>query len=276
LNKLAHLPDVHIPQTAQIDSFRHLSDWVQKYGLPAVLKLDGSFGGRDVIMMRTVGELLPSAMRMRIHKSAIRRMKSLIGGEAEPFFAARNLSSAKVCVQSFVSGRLANCAVACWRGEVLAWVAIEVLQTRSEFGQATVVRRVPGHQMVAAARSIVRELQLSGFYGFDFVLDQSESRPYLIEINPRATQINHFPGYNSCDLATALFGAMCNKEVASVPDRWGADDVALFPQEWMRDPKSEWFSKAFHDVPLEEPELLRYFAKDRTIPVMISSKVPVF
>ena len=263
LAELAQLPDVHIPQTAHVDSFRHLSDWVQQYGLPAVLKLDGSSGGWDVIMIRTMRQVVPSLLKMRVHKVKMRRMKSLLlGGDVEPFFAARSFSSAGMCVQSYVPGRLANCAVACWQGDVLAWTAVEVLQRSSDFGVATVVRRVKGEPMIAAARSIARHLQLSGFFGFDFVLDQYKPQANLIEINPRATQISHFPGYDSPDLPAALFGAICNKEVLSSSDRWSTDEVALFPQEWKRDPASEWFSKAFHDVPFEEPELVRYFASD--------------
>jgi hypothetical protein len=266
LADLAQLPDVHIPQTTHVDSLRHLFDWVQQYGLPAVLKLDGSSGGRDVIPIRTIREVVPSLLKMRIHKSSIRRIKSLLfDGDAEPLFAARNFSGAGVCVQSYVSGRLANCAVACWHGEVLAWTAVEVLQHRGDFGQATVVRRVKGGPMIAAARSIARHLNLSGFCGFDFVLDDAKSQASLIEINPRATQINHFPGCGSPDLPAALFGAICGKEIVSSSNSWSTDEVALFPQEWKRDPASQWLSKAFHDVPFEEPELLRYFEYDGSI-----------
>ena len=49
---------------------------------------------------------------------------------------------------------------------------------------------VEGVQMKAAARAIVRHLGLSGMCGFDFVLDATGAA-HLIEINPRATQVNH-------------------------------------------------------------------------------------
>ena len=113
--------------------------------------------------------------------------------------------------------------------------------------------------MVAAARSIANHLQLSGFYGFDFILEEKTGRAYLIEINPRATQINHFPGQNNRDLAATLFEAICGRAGGCTAQRWPTEEVALFPQEWQRDPKSPWLSTAFHDVPHEEPELLRYF-----------------
>jgi hypothetical protein len=35
------------------------------------------------------------------------------------------------------------------------------------------------------------------------------------------------------------------------------DIVTLFPQEWMRDPASPFLTSGYHDVPWEEPELLR-------------------
>ena len=113
--------------------------------------------------------------------------------------------------------------------------------------------------MVAAAGAIVKELQLSGFYGFDFILEEATGRAHLIEINPRATQINHFPGQKNLDLTQALFNAMCGRVGAIAEKRWPANEVALFPQEWQRNPNSKWLSAAFHDVPREEPELLRYF-----------------
>ena len=35
------------------------------------------------------------------------------------------------------------------------------------------------------------------------------------------------------------------------------DTIALFPQEWTRDSESTFLQTAYHDVPWEEPELIR-------------------
>ena len=100
LSDLAQLPDVHVPETAHVDSLRQLLDWVEWYGLPAVLKLDGSFGGIDVIMIRRRTDVARSFLRMRLQKSSIHRIKSLLfDGDVEPFFSARSFSAAGVCVQ---------------------------------------------------------------------------------------------------------------------------------------------------------------------------------
>jgi hypothetical protein len=257
---LAQLPDVHIPHTAAIDCVEDLFNWVRQHGLPAVLKLDGSSGGRDVIAIRRVGEIVPCLLRMRLHRSWVRRLKSfLVNGDSEAFLSARKFSEAQICIQTYVTGRLANCTVACWHGEIRGSAAVEVLQRTSNFGVASVVRRVKGEAMIAAARSIVRHLNLSGIIGFDFVLDDGAQQAKLIEINPRATQIDHFPGFDSPDLPSALLGAISNEPIVSPVNHQIANEVALFPQEWERDPASGWLSRAYHDVPFEEPEFVRYF-----------------
>ena len=68
--------------------------------------------------------------------------------------------------------------------------------------------------MIAAARSVARHFELSGFYGFDFVLDEISGEPKLIEINPRATQINHFACGAGHDLPGALRGVRTSGPMA--------------------------------------------------------------
>jgi hypothetical protein len=35
-----------------------------------------------------------------------------------------------------------------------------------------------------------------------------------------------------------------------------SSEIALFPQEWLRDPKSPHLASAYHDVPWDDPALL--------------------
>jgi hypothetical protein len=50
---------------------------------------------------------------------------------------------------------------------------------------------------------------------------------------------------------------LTGKEIQPVPKVTENETIALFPQEWARDPKSEFLQSAYHDVPWEEPELIR-------------------
>ena len=148
LGALSDSADVRMPRTDPIESLAELRDWARKHGTPAVLKLDGSWGGRDVVYFGDTASLASAYFKIQLRRSRWRRLRrSLLAGEVP---SARELlrPAPGVSVQSFVSGRLANCAVACWRGEVLTSVAAEVVQGHPKFGIATVVRLVDGAAML--------------------------------------------------------------------------------------------------------------------------------
>ena len=110
--------------------------------------------------------------------------------------------------------------------------------------------------MEAAAEKMVRRLKLSGIHGFDFMLESQTNHAYLIEINPRATQIGHLtlgPGH---DLPAALLSYVTGSEILPSPRLTENSTVALFPREWLRDPNSKYLVSAYHDVPWEEPDFI--------------------
>jgi hypothetical protein len=95
--------------------------------------------------------------------------------------------------------------------------------------------------------------------GFDFILDDASGDAYLIEINPRATQVNHLRLDVGQDLPTALRLALEGLP-QPVPAPVAEVDIVLFPQEWSRDRNSpHLLATRYDDVPYEEPELLRRY-----------------
>jgi hypothetical protein len=162
-----------------------------------------------------------------------------------------------VTAQSFIGGREATSAVACWKGKVLASLHFEVLQKAESAGHATVVRRIEHPEMDAGAETMVRRLQLSGIHGFDFMLDAQTREAYMIEINPRATQVGHLAFGEGHDLPAALVSALTGSAVPAAPRLTENDVIALFPQEWQRDPASGYLHTGYHDVPWDQPELKR-------------------
>jgi hypothetical protein len=189
LGEISQLPDVDVPRTDSIGSVSDLRIWVRRFGLPAILKLDGSWGGNDVVVVRHESEIRRAFWQMRFRQSVLRSVKHYL--TRKDVEAMSRLRSA-ISVQSFVPGKLANATVACWRGKVLAQVAVEVVQLATPLGAATVVHVVDGEAMAATARSICSHYMLSGLQGFDFIIDERSGATKLIEINPRATQISHF------------------------------------------------------------------------------------
>jgi hypothetical protein len=261
LSDLGSLPNVKVARTSGVASVAELRDWVYRHGLPAVLKLDGTWGGQDVIVVHQPSEIRRAFLSMRLRRGVFRRLiRFVLKRDVE---ALRFSGSAAVTVASYLEGRLANLAIACWKGEVVAQVAVEVLCTNGPFGNASVVCIVDGDGLVATARSICRQYQLSGIYGLDFILDANSAEPYLIEINSRATQTGHFPLGPGRDLAAALFSVLEGNCVPPCRPEWRYRQVALFPQEWTRDPKSPRLTSAFHDVPRDEPDLSMFYGFDQ-------------
>jgi hypothetical protein len=128
------------------------------------------------------------------------------------------------------------------------------------------LRLIENPEMSAAAEKMVRRLKLSGLHGFDFMLESHTGNAHLIEINPRATQVGHLTLGPGRDLPAALYAALSGEGLRPAPKVTENDMIALFPQEWMRDPESAFLQSAYHDVPWEEPELLRACARIRRKP----------
>ena len=264
LGKLAFLPGVRIPQGDMVDSLSRLKAWVALHGLPALLKLDGRTGGQDLILLSKRADLANDYLNMKVRQCGMRALWNAIRrGDVETILSEWRDGLPAMSVQSMAPGRPANCAVACWRGEVISFVAVETVRARSTFGVATLVRRVEGGAMRAAAESIVRHLGISGMCGFDFMIDEDSQEATLVEINPRATQINHFPLAPQADLSTALLSALGGRPAAAPPFSTPYETpIALFPQACGSDAASLGLAGVFHDAPHEEPELLMYYGHE--------------
>jgi hypothetical protein len=94
-------------------------------------------------------------------------------------------------------------------------------------------------------------------HGFDYMLEANTGNAYMIEINPRSTQVGHLtlgPGH---DLPAALYSAITNQIQQPAPKLTDQTTIALFPQEWLRDPESPYLTSAYHDVPWQESALVR-------------------
>ena len=91
------------------------------------------------------------------------------------------------------------------------------------------------------------------------MLEAHTGNAHLIEINPRSTQVGHLALGAGRDLPAALVAAVIGKRHSACCSEGDGEaiTIALFPQEWMRDPASPFIQSGYHDVPWEEPELVR-------------------
>jgi predicted ATP-grasp superfamily ATP-dependent carboligase len=114
--------------------------------------------------------------------------------------------------------------------------------------------------METAADKLSSSLGLSGFYGFDFILEAGTQQAFLLEINPRATPIAHLTPRNGTNLIAALLDRLAGEPPRSIQQPVFRDLVALFP-DGIAVAEQQGLLDAVHlDVPWDEPWLLESVA----------------
>lgn len=257
---------VRVPATTVISNDDELREWIKRAGLPTVLKANGTSGGDGVRVVRSFAEAQSAFRELRRPPLFARALKrAVINSDltliAPTFFRRR----ATVNAQAFIVGREATSAVACVDGKILASLHFEVIQKVRATGHATVLRRIDNEEMKAASEKIVSHLRLSGLHGFDFMLESASDKAYLIELNPRATQVGHLNLGPNRYIPAAMVAALKGCE-AKVSDPVSENDtIALFPQEWLRDAFSPFLNSAHHDVPWNEPNFVEAIRAGRVL-----------
>ncbi len=256
--EVAHEEGLRVPTTQVIRDTHELKTWVSRTGLPTVLKANGTSGGDGVRIAHTLAEAERSFKELQAPPLLARALKrALIDRDKKLLWPSILRRRRVVNAQAFVAGREATSTIVCSEGAVLASLHFEVIHKTSSTGHATVVRLIENAEMSSAIERVVRRLGLSGFYGFDFMLEADTGNAYLIEVNPRSTQVGHLSLGAAHDLPAALYAALSGETEQPSPKVTDKETIALFPQEWIRDPESPFLQSAYHDIPWEEPELIR-------------------
>lgn len=249
---------IRVPATEAVCS----EDDLRWYENPAVLKLDGTWGGTGVEITRSA-EGMRTAFR-KLSKSrrvgdALKRL--LFNRDFSALWQSRS-EERRITIQEFIPGRPANTMLACWRGEVISSVTVEVVCGHGLTGIASVVRVIENAEIVECARLLAGRLMLNGFYGLDFVLERRTGAAYLIELNPRCTQLGHLRLPQQGDLAGAWIARLKGLPVPAEDDPITSDTIAFFPQAFQLNPENPYLRRGYHDVPWEEPKLFYELLRD--------------
>jgi hypothetical protein len=258
----ARAADIRTPRTFAVTNAGELEKSLDATGFPAVIKADGTWGGDGVMVV-------PDQEAARIAYRKLATPPSLLRGivravrrsDAHFLKAAISGHSPAVSVQQFIPGTPATTSFACWQGTLLAANHFETLAAPQANGPASVLRRFESNEMQEAAARLAARFELTGLHGLDYIRDEA-GKAHLIEINPRSPQTSYLAFGAGHDLVSALVAQL---DRASPTPRAvvTGDTVALFPQEWMRDPASPYLTTAFHDVPWDDPALIRSWMKSK-------------
>jgi hypothetical protein len=227
---------------------------------PVVVKVDGSWGGMGVRLANeeTQARAIISAFQAKV--SWYEWFKNLLSFSKQTrssFYSTQFVRGPKklISLQEYITGRPANRAVACQKGKVLAGISVEVLECVYNFGPASVVRIIDCPEMTAATEALVRHLNLSGFFGFDFIVDP-QNQAWLVEVNSRLTPTSHFLLKGGSTVAVRSSSVDEENTFFETGHEISAT-IALFPQELQRTSRSTYLHSSQHDVPWSEPLLVR-------------------
>ncbi len=255
---------VRVPKTLPIAETSDLTSWFSAGNEVAVLKLDGTWGGNGVIVARSLEDAregLKQLMQPMPWSMAWKRL--IVNRDPIALWNWKTRRTPSMTVQEFIPGRPANTMMACWEGEVLGMVTVEVLWSQGATGAATVVRLIDHPEISEAACLLARRLGLSGFHGLDFMLHPHTNAAYLLELNPRCTQLGHLPLAGQGTLAGRFIQALTGSPVLEPQGRTlkTGDVIAFYPQAFLWNPNSRYLAEGYHDIPRQAPELERELLK---------------
>src|SRR5205823_3097860 len=111
------------------------------------------------------------------------------------------------------------------------------------------------------SRSIAHT-RFTGFAMPEFIVDGATGAAYLLEFNPRPAPQTHLPAeVIGVDLCRAWHAHIAGESPPKLAGPIIGRTVAMFPQEWLRDPDSAHLrpENAVQDVPNDDPRLLQAF-----------------
>lgn len=236
---LARALGLRVPRVALIQRLEDAAAFGAECGYPVVLK--GEYGSAG---------------------NAVR----ICAGPAE--FAAAHAELAagdgnrRILAQQHIAGVEVSQSTVAWSGEVLETVTLHKLFTHpAPMGPSSVLRCVDNAEAEQAVRALLGESGYSGFGAANFIIEHGTDAAYFIEFNPRPTPPGLVGRLFGRDLCRALWCRLSGTEYRRELPAELPQTVALFPNEWLRDPHSVYLTRGYHDAPWDDPALLKAYVE---------------
>ena len=246
---------IRVPMQVAPAHLGEVRDFARTVGYPIVVKEENTAGGVGVTVCPDERTLF-AAVYQPASKVGAGRLKKLLTMWLQPSQKALR----GITLQQFVTGVPTMREVLCWDGRVVAGFSLAKIESYpASTGAASVVRAIDNAEMAEATQRLVAKLGLNGFADVDFIVDEASKAAYCIELNARPTGLTHLGAHFGGSLELALHRLLADTGAPELPSSCGNDTVAIFPKEWWRDPQSEALYSAYHDLPWDDPEVVRYY-----------------
>lgn len=249
-NKSAFLEmcrDLHVrtPEWHRAVTMADLLAFADEAGYPVVVKAEDTGRGAGVFVCESEDDLANA------------------GYATLPQFTShgRRQAGDPVTVERFIRGSIAQFVSVAWEGRVVAGTsAIKLHGNPEKTGPPTVIQFVDPGEAEELVGVLAAHAHFSGFATHDYVVEESTGLTYLTGCNPWPAAASAAAVHAGVDLGQALFAVVTHAPRQRYFLREGTV-VALYPQEIIRDPKSEFLKTAIHDVPENDPELVAAYEK---------------
>jgi biotin carboxylase len=151
----------------------------------------------------------------------------------------------KLLLEKFIDGVGYLRPLVAAEGKVLTAFTIEKLQRHPlPLGPSSVVRVADVPQIQQAVEQFVAQTRYSGFAMPEFLVERASGRANWIEFNCRPAPQTHFTqAIAGVDLCRAWHAHIAGLEIPQFRPEIGRT-IALWPQEWLRDPHSPFLLPA--------------------------------
>ena len=227
------------PKKAQVFTLDDALTFGEEHGYPVVLKGEYGSAGNAVRICADAAEVTTAHA-------------SLAAGD----------ESRRILAQQYIDGVVASQSTVAWSGEVLETVTLHKLFTHpAPMGPSSVLRCVANAEAEQAVRALLGKSGYTGFGAANFIIEHGTDAAYFIEFNPRPTPPATVARLFGRDLCRALWCRLSGTEYRRELPAELPQTVALFPNEWLRDPHSVYLTRGYHDAPWDDPALLKAYVE---------------
>jgi hypothetical protein len=245
---------IAVAQTRRVLGAGDLVDWHRQAPM-SVVKVDGESGGNGVRICGSIEEALAAWRDLSKPLGLMTGWKRLfIDRDPIALWRWGNRALPEITVQQLIRGRPANCMAASRNGKLISIVSVAVLAADGPTGAAVIIQRIRNAPMERAAVLLAEKLKITGFFGLDFMIAADTKVPYLIEMNPRSTQLGHLEFADQGSLVGAFSAHWRGKPAPRAENPIRARSIALFPQA-LKAAASRHHDSSYLDVPWDEPTL---------------------
>ena len=249
---------LRVPASEPVSTRAEIRHFAGRHGFPVVLKHSFSSAGQGVFICQDEAEVETKLQELNRQQALAFRLtqwrEKLRGRVMDEYWLPTDDS---LIATQYIAGKNAMSLAAAMEGRMLGVLTAEAVKTHpGSTGPSSVVKFMRNEEMRHATGQMLKHWGLTGLIGFDFILDAA-GHAWLLECNPRPTPIAHLGARVGEDLCAALRAGLAGFPVKPLASVSMDLVVAHFPKEMWRDSQSPYLAPEFHDIPTDDPDLMR-------------------